>query len=399
LRESLTALLVERPAGLTSNQIAASLRPARTLTEIHAELLALQQLGHVRFTGARYQWIGPARNTPPAGRPLTPTTPAPTPGPQPPPTESRWDEFRRLCRYYAEFVRLEERSSVRVYANKENLEFVQLTGAIDWLRLEAGHTITVHLPIDAPAFASVGTTGNRLPYWFVGLPVDVYRSTDRETGATWTSLEPILILAVEPKVIDAQRVELTPLGPMEVNPGWLQRRFKRKDQRVEFLATIGLHDEAQHGADDDGEDEVCLRLSSFRLAVQALRNYYREWWREYGSVDQLVRTPTLGSLTENGLYNRAVLVSQPRLKYGHRLHAELSMLADPQQVSDEELDRTSLAAVFPHAAPPHPPAADFSAPLAAEYQLLNDEQRAAVEAAQRNRLTVLTGPLCNRKHG
>jgi len=392
LREPLTALLVGRPGGLTVNQIAASLRPAHSLTRILEELSALQRLGHVRFTGARYQWTGPARNAPPAGRSLTHTATAPTPGPQPPPTESRWDEFRRLCRYYAEFVRLEERSSVRVYANKENLEFVQLTGAIDWLSLEAGHTITVHLPIDAPSFASVGTTGNRLPYWFLGLPVDLFRGSDKATGDMWISLEPILILAVEPKVIDAQRVELTPLGPMEVNPGWLQRRFKRKDQRVEFLATIGLRDDAQHGADDDGEDEVCLRVSSFRSAVQALRSYYRDWWREYGSVDQLVRTPALGSLTENGLYNRAVLVSQPRLKYGHRLHAELSMLADPQQVSDEKLDSTALAALFPHAAPPLLPVADFAAPLAAEYQLLNDEQRTAVEAAQRNRLTVLTGP-------
>jgi very-short-patch-repair endonuclease len=392
LREQLTILLAERPSGLTINQIAASLRPTHALSKILDELSALQQLELVRFTGARYRWIGPPPITQPPEPRHPPPGPLPTTPPQPPQTQSRWDEFRRLCRYYAEFVRLEERSSVRVYANKENREFVQLTGAIDWLSLEAGHTITTHLPIDAPSFASLGTTGNRLPYWFLGLPVDIYRGTDRETGETWTSLEPILIIAVEPKVVDAQRVELTPLGPMEVNPGWLQRRFQRKDQRVEFLATIGLLDEAQHGADDDGEDEVCLRLSSFRIAVQALLSYHRDWWREYGSVDQLVRTPPLGDLKEKGLYNRAVLVSQPRLKYGHRLHAELSSLADPTEVSDQDLDGTALAALFPHTAPPQPSAADFAAPLAAEYQLLNDEQRTAVEAAQHNRLTVLTGP-------
>lgn len=281
---------------------------------------------------------------------------------------------------------------MRVYANKERLDFVQLTAAIDWLSLEAGHTITVHLPVDAPSFASVATTGNRLPCWFLGLPVDLYRGKDQATGETWISLEPILILSVEPKVIDALRVELTPLGPMEVNPGWLQRRFKRKDQRIEFLATLGLHDEAQHGADDEGEDEVFLRLSSFRIAAQALRTYYQDWWREYGGVDHLVRTPELCSLTQNGLYNRAVLVSQPRLKYAHRLHTELSTLADPAEVSDAQLDGTALAALFPHTPPPELPAMASAAPMAAEYQLLNDEQRTAVDAAQCNRLTVLTGP-------
>ena len=394
MRDELAALLASHPSGLATKQIAFKLKPTATLIQITNLLSELQGQSLVKFTGTQWRWIGPP---PKKALPEKPQHPHSTPHIPPPPTlpttSSRWDEFRRLCRYYAEFVRLEERSSVRVYANRENLDFVQLTGAIDWLSLEAGRTITVHLPIAAPAFASVGTTGNRLPYWFLGLPVDVFRGKDQETGDTWTSLEPILIVSVEPKVIDAQRVELTPLGPMEVNPGWLQRRFKRKDQRVEFLATIGLSDASQHGADDEGEDAVSLQVSSFRIAVQALSTYYRDWWREYGSIDQLTKTPPLLELTQSGLHNRALLVSQPRLKYAHRLHAELSKLAEVTTVPDAELDRTALAALFPHTPPPQSQsAATVTAPLAAEYQLLNDEQRTAVEAAQRNQLTVLTGP-------
>ena len=43
---------------------------------------------------------------------------------------SRWSDFRRLCLYYAECVRLDQRSSIHAKSDKENEEIVCLDGRL-----------------------------------------------------------------------------------------------------------------------------------------------------------------------------------------------------------------------------------------------------------------------------
>jgi very-short-patch-repair endonuclease len=409
LRDAIADELATFPAGLTIANLGRRLSVSR-LDEVAIILGDLQDRRLVRLAGARWRWIGPPRTRPRGTKqqrdnrdathlgPSGVTTSTGSIGIQPDSLSSgtatsRWDVFRRLCRYYSEFVRLEERASVRVYANREFQDFVQIPGGVDWRGLEAGEPVIVQLPLESGVFVRRGLSGNKLPYWFLGLPVDMFRGIDRQSGEEWISLEPILVVAVRPEMRDECTVVLEPLGSLEVNPGWLQRRFKRADQRIDFLATVGL-DEGAAGATDDG-DAARFRLTTFRMALDALCIAYKEWWREYPSLDGLQTEPPLTSLRNNGLHNRALLVSQPKLKYAKRLFEELLALADPLRTPDADLDRTALSVLFPHEPAPSANGTEPAAAVVlhlAEYHLLNEEQRQAVVAAMQHRLTVLTGP-------
>ena len=64
---------------------------------------------------------------------------------------------------------------MRVYAKREQQDFIQIAGAIDWMSLEAGRPITIRLTPESGVFVRRGLSGNKLPFWFLGLPVDVFR--------------------------------------------------------------------------------------------------------------------------------------------------------------------------------------------------------------------------------
>jgi len=175
--EAIADLLAARPRGLTLAQLMRSVSPRRSTLALLTDLTSLQSRGLVRFSGATWRWIGPAPRSaireppPPEVLRIGEATAAKDPAPSASRSQSRWGEFRRLCLYYAEYARREERATVRVSANRENLDFVQLTCGIDWSRLEAGGSIRIRLPEEGRPFASLGTSGNRLPNWYLGCPM------------------------------------------------------------------------------------------------------------------------------------------------------------------------------------------------------------------------------------
>jgi very-short-patch-repair endonuclease len=375
-------------------------RSALPVTQI---LRTLAQEGLVATPRAgAWKWIGPLEartpTPPPTRRRQTGTT-------EPPPIDApvvgkRWHTFRSLCRYYAECVRLEERTRLAVYADKQNQEFLQLTRGIDWAGLSSGRPSRLVLDDEQLVFVRRGLGLKRHPRWFVGGPVDHYSSVDNNTGDRWTSLQPIFVIQVLP-TLEGRDLHLNPTGHVEINHGWLQKRFRDADQRNEFLAAVGLLEGFETGARDVGEDEdgdelPPLPVADFRDAYRSLFLGYRDWWRESGNLGSLSQTPPLHELERNGLYNRALLIVGPSLKFGRRLVEELYEIADSR--SDEELDATALAHLFPHEAPPArsegnggSDEAGAQQPLS-EYAHLNDEQREAVERALVAPLTVLTGP-------
>jgi very-short-patch-repair endonuclease len=380
---------------MTTARIAQACGVSSTLA-VTQLLRALTQEGLVASPRAgAWKWIGPLA-------PRTPKPP-PKPGPKPTPTSKplaspvvgkRWHTFRALCRYYAECVRLEERTRLSVSANRQNQEFLQLTRGIDWAGLSAGRPSTLALDDEQLVFVRRGLALKRHPRWFVGGPIDLYSDIDKTTKERWTSLQPIFVIQVLP-ALDGRELQLHPTGHVEINHGWLQKRFRDADQRSEFLAAVGLLDGFETGVRDaagDDEDELGpLPVADFRDAYRSLTIGYRQWWREAGNISSLNSTPPLATLQQNGLYNRALLIVGPTLKYGRRLVEELYEIADNR--SDEELDNTALAHLFPHdPAQEGDPVHAVTEHTIAEYAHLNDEQRLAVERALVDPLTVLTGP-------
>ncbi len=387
-------------------------------TLVVAQILrALQADGQVAaLPGGFWKWIGPLEPRIPS--PPPPRAAAATPDAAPlasSPIGERWQTFRALCRYYAECVRLEERSRLSVPADKAYAEYMPLLRGLDWAALSAGRPCRLMLDQRELVFVRRGLGLKRHPRWFVGGPIDHYSDIDRASGERWTSLQPIFVIPVVAEVEDRE-LRLHPTGPVEINHGWLQKRFGNVDHRNAFLAAVGLVDTAgastladDDGADEhDGDDELdSLPIADLRDAWRSLAVGYESWWREFGSLERLADAPPLDELRDNGIYNRALLIVGPALKYGRRLVDELYELADRR--GDEELDRTALASLFPHQPPSSPPEplpteslptatpqdsveTHRSAAVAGEYARLNDEQRLAVEHAMTDPLTVLTGP-------
>lgn len=124
-------------------------------------------------------------------------------------------------------------------------------------------------------------------------------------------------------------------------------------------------------------DELFRRLHSARL----------EWdWKEEPDIACLSRSVGLSALSEEGIYNRAVLIVGERSPYTLGLEDELDRLSQlPEECYAETALGHWLAGKFPQAQaiPEEPPI---------EVLPLNAEQREAVQGGMSSPLTVITGP-------
>ena len=320
---------------------------------------------------------------------------------------NRWKAFRRLCLYYAECSRLAEGTQVRVYADQEGKRFLSLPGRIDWRAVCGGSPLAISLPEDWPSFTR-WVKSNRTPQLFLGGPVDVFCGRDADKGEEYKIVSPVFVLQVDCEVRE-ERLLLTPRGEVAINHGWIERRFKKPDDRRAFLELCGLE---MPDRGDGGDEATRPPPASFPELFQALRQYYRSWWQEPPDIDSVLRDPPLTGASDSGLYNRMVLVAQPAQQYSARLCRELRHISD--RATDEELDASALALLFPHE-PPAPSRAEprpengqgagskdsfpqrnpQTTPIlteVAELDPLNASQRHACSFATDAHLSVVTGP-------
>jgi very-short-patch-repair endonuclease len=209
-----------------------------------------------------------------------------------------------------------------------------------------------------------------------------------KSGENYRILTPVFVVPVIAAVREGL-LELQPTMLLEINHQWVERRIPDARRRREFLDEIGLSP-TQFG---DADQEEVWPVGGIKDAVKALFQARPTWWKEFADPDRLSSAPKLSALHESGLYNRAVLMRQPPLKFTKRLVDELQQLA--YGVNDEDLDRTALSTLFPHTPAGNAeasPTSDATTVRLAEFQLLNSDQRQACERALSERLTVITGP-------
>lgn len=367
--------------------------------QVSDALLRLQLEQKVRLkNGVDWQWIGPIPSRVPVG-PVDSTSSqsvadhgtlgdgaprAVIPG-------GRWADFRRLCLYYAECVRLEDRARVSEYVDKENRRFLSLSAGLDWRAASAGAPVATTIPPEGRDFSVyLKSQRRRSPRLFLGYPTEVAIFPDRYNGGTCRVVSPVLVIQVQPQ-IDGDKLFLLPQGPVEVNHGWLEKRFRNQDERQAFLEIVGL--ENPEPQEDDQPREALL--PSLPDVAAALQRNYQSWCREVMAPDRPDIQPGLGQIAQKGIYNRALVIAQPGLKYAARLHEELLWLA--QSVPDDQLDGTALRLLMPHeppnkAADPCLPMAAADSPEVAEYETMNRSQRQACRAGMSQALSVVTGP-------
>ncbi len=384
--------------GLTTRKLARllSVRPS----EANKVLLSLQAKGQVSFRGTKWFNVNSRASygsnlQAPSVRPFTPLNTSVEqiqnvkPDTAQPHSnqssrvidrrQSRWAVFRRLCDYYAECVRLDQRSSITATASDEFESIVCLDGSfpsasrIQVCTRESWHRWVRKLAED--------------DYLFVGYPLQRYRWRDSQKAEDVDFISPVFVQPFRVK-INGTQLDLEAIGSIRINEGWLERRLKNVSERRAFLELCGID-----SISDDGVNQTtwaeCARL---------LNHFYPEWCVERLDSSCTNSTPPLERISKDGIYNRASLIIPRKWKYTGGLYKELLTLAN--EIPDELLDRSSLTKLFPNI-PPSKSESTKPDEFVRESQIsvigaqtlsLNYEQMLANKAASNCQLSIIVGP-------
>lgn len=373
------AVLRGNPAGLTSLQLSRLIKGYPSAYTIAQALQKLHEAGRVQLiNGARWRCAGdfPAAaahttnvvlNVGDADANLT-----------------RWEPFRRLCRYYADCARAEAGAHVEAFADQDGKVFAQVDAVINWGALSSGESVILDAK-QMPGPFIVRMAAPNAPPAFLGAPVQVWLR-----GAEgYRLVSPLFLIPIRLRMTPHDTVAIDPLGPAEVNTKWIQDAFRRSGQQREFLEQCGLA-VSWAGDSDTPTTPLAPTLPDLcRIATLALP---QPAWVEPGNVYCPNRNPKFAELSRQGIYNRIVLAFESSKPFTARLRRELLQIA---KARDEELDDTALSTLFPHRAPAPGAAAAATpdaSPLDVEIDLLNDEQHQACVASMRAPLAVVTGP-------
>ena len=380
--------------------------------QILQELRRLQGDGIVRIEGTRWQLLelptgisvaSAARGSNLTRSQITPSgistatvnTMSPSISPPPPPV-GRWGLFRRLCRYYMDCLLQEEAPQLRSYLDNENDTWV-VAPHVPWGRLSADGGFGISLAREQAAFQRNRVKRGEDECVYLCYPLSLIKTRD--------GLRFIVPLFAQPMQADwrAGVLHLEPDGPIAVNGAWLEYAFKQRGEREAFLRAMGFLNSVASD-EDETTDSGSIGPKDFARLAQDAAQYIHvaDRFAEHIQPMQLGPTPDWGS-AEQGLYNTAVLTLGPRLRYTRSLLRDLRDISE--KLSDEDLDQTALAGLFPHDsppppespppvpdAPPPPPAPAFAPDHLVQTRLLHPSQRAAVTNSLGEKVSVVTGP-------
>ncbi len=253
----------------------------------------------------------------------------------------RWALFRRLCRYYNDCLLQEDAPQLKSYIDNQDDTWIQLP-QVPWERLASEQSFATVLSLDQAAFTRSRARRGNDDSLFLGYPLNFVKPT-AQSGF----LVPIF---VQPMEADwrAGALTLKPDGPITVNGAWMGYHFKQRNERESFLRAMGFLGDVD---EEEDEREARVPLSFAGLATQAAHYLHdRERFAQPIEPFQLRQNVDWAS-ARPGFHNVAVLALGPRLRYTRGLIKDLSRIE--LEFSDEQLDQTALAHVFPHdAAPP-----------------------------------------------
>lgn len=419
LDQRLLKVLQQSPAGETVDQLSRVLKVP--VPELMTAIQILHDAKHVSLKrGTIWQATGKLyfRSTPPSIMPSyrekhleSPQAGATNPfrvahRPKVDIASSRWADFRRLCHYYAECVRLEQSTRVSAYADQEGKRFISVPMSLDWRAISGGQTVALAMRPEWRDFVRVLRSERGTSSLYLGTPVDVFLGKDRTTGEPYRIVSPSFVIAIEAGFQEGT-IFLKPKAAVALNHGWLEGRFRNPEDRRLFMELCGfernqVEDAGGADAGQRGEGSV---LPSVPELTEVLRQFYTGWWKD--STGSEHADGWAQAAKQSGIYARAVLIAPRELKYTARLYRELVRIAD--SVNDEELDVTSLRLLFPHT-PVDPAPASDNGPKAelpttatspsqesaedpvAEFGHLNREQQRACRLGLSQNLSVVTGP-------
>jgi hypothetical protein len=297
-------------------------------------------------------------------------TKAPVPPSSPPPSQT---VLGKLCRYYLDCISQESELDISVFASgRFGLDYVEL-GSMPLVTEVEGAFDT------EPAKRLLNKTRHDRSRLVIhlGYPIRLRHLRGRngwegfkaEPVCLWTFQEHPESPGGAPTVSDD-----TPVFNFAVLRCVARTTGNFLDEAIQLAEELGI---SAAGEDAPDLDEFFDRLHSVRP----------EWdWREHPDIYSTSSGPPLSELTEEGIYNRAVLLVGERSRYTQGLETELGILAQLQEV---EYVNTALGQWL--AGKPGAFESRNEEPLV-EVLPLNSEQRSAVHRGLGPSLTVITGP-------
>lgn len=278
----------------------------------------------------------------------------------------------RLCRYYLSCLGQDDDGGISVFAANSY-------GDLDYAEVES-------LPLENTdsLFQSRGAQRllgklrkdrGRLAMYF-GYPTTLKKVKSKKSNWEGCFVEPILLFPVE---FDSatQAPQISQSFPV-INLAVL-KRFTNSEREAVMNELVQLEEEL--GLTGDGAvpdlDELAHRMNAIR----------DEWpWKETIEPSRLNSSPLLSEITEEGIYNRAVLLIGERSQFTAGLESELKSLA---KMSESDYSLTALGQWISGKIVSSEP--QDMKPLV-EVLPLNLEQRQAVNQSLYNKITIVTGP-------
>jgi very-short-patch-repair endonuclease len=300
----------------------------------------------------------------------------------------------------------DEAPKLRAYVENENDTWVAVRD-VPWVRLTASGSFTVSLTRKQAPFQRNRARRGEDDCVYLGYPIVLVRP--KETAGF------IIPLFAQPMRADwsGGMLRLASDGSVAVNGAWLEYRFRQRVEREAFLRAMGFLNDISD--DEEDAERIVPGSKDFARLAQEAAYYLYDPKRFAEDIKPLaLRRMVDWGKAEPGLYNLAVLTLGPRLRYTRGLVRDLRDIVE--KFSDEDLDSTALAQLFPHEAPLASAShstitqevgdtTDSQLPLyrtatpstfapdsLAQTRLLHPSQRAAVANALAEPVSVITGP-------
>ncbi len=268
-----------------------------------------------------------------------------------------------ICRYYLNCLSLETNSGIS--------EFLTSNFSLKYAELPA-----ISLENQTPEVARLiqKISGDHALVAHIGYPSLIQKKFSTKTNQCFYKIAPVFLFSLE---IQAGAIQINPIPRVNME---IIKQYSSKNINDSIYDLISLENElGLNEAEAEIEiDELVARLQEIR-----------QWeYKERLDPNNISILPSISTFTEEGIYNRAILVVSDKSPYTVGLESELLALS---KLTEEDYVGTALYAwLHPDEKQPnieHPQ----QKPLL-EVLPTNIEQEYAIQAGLYNNLTIVTGP-------
>lgn len=275
------------------------------------------------------------------------------------------NDLRKLCQYYQNCITLDDDRDIDAFltSNFDDYQYVEIDGT----------TIEALKTNDVASFMNKVSTGQTPKTLYLGYPVMINSIYSKKSNNRYLKVVPVFLFQIEYIAGEVYLSEVPTVNKLAI------KKYVTNDNEQIVHEVLKLEDELGLNSED-------MDFDLFDL-VATLQNI-RAWnWKETLNPEELNNECPISEITEEGIYNRCVVIASEKSPFTYGLEKELSLLAN---MSEDSYRNTALYDWI------HPSSKHNSNDVINEQLLevlpLNMEQYEAVKNSLYSKLSVITGP-------